>query len=129
MAKFKRHLPMSATIAIVVHVAIILLLVVGFKFKSDRKANPLDNINTINATVISSEKFDDKKLSKESEQQKKQQEIKQKLEEEKKLFMESPEGKAYNKRLNAIYQKDYRSKNKESIRKYQKEYHLHYGTF
>ncbi len=51
-----------------------------------------------------------------------------KLEEEKKLFMESPEGKAYKKRLSANYQKDYRSKNRERIRKYQKEYHLQYGT-
>jgi len=52
-----------------------------------------------------------------------------KLKEEKKIFMDSPEGKQYKKRLNLNYQKEYRSKNKESIRKYQKEYHLHYGTF
>ena len=92
MVKFKRHLPMSATIAIVVHVAIILLLVVGFQFKADKKPNPLDNINTINATVINSNKLDTEKKSppKENEQEKKlaeekkQHEIKQKQEEEKK---------------------------------------------
>ena len=43
-----------------------------------------------------------------------------KLKEEKKIFMDSPEGKQYKKRLNLNYQKEYRSKNKESIRKYQK---------
>jgi len=45
-----------------------------------------------------------------------------KLEEEKKLFMESPEGKAYKKRLKSDYQKEYRKNNIEKIRKYQKEY-------
>jgi len=45
-----------------------------------------------------------------------------KLEEEKKLFMESPEGKAYKKRLRLDYQKEYRKNNVEKIRKYQKEY-------
>ena len=45
-----------------------------------------------------------------------------KLEEEKKLFMESPEGKAYKKRLRSDYQKEYRKNNIEKIRKYQKEY-------
>lgn len=45
-----------------------------------------------------------------------------KLEEEKKLFMESPEGKAYKKRLRLDYQKEYRKNNMEKIRKYQKEY-------
>ena len=92
MAKFNRHLPMSATIAIVVHVAVILLLVVGFQLKTDNKSNPLDNINTINATVINSKKLDtEKKIPpKENEQEKKLaeekklQDIKQKQEEEKK---------------------------------------------
>ena len=51
-----------------------------------------------------------------------------KLKEDKKLFMDSPEGKQYKKRLNLHYQKEYRNKNKERIRKYQKEYYLHYGT-
>ena len=45
-----------------------------------------------------------------------------KLEEEKKLFMESPDGKAYKKRLKSDYQKEYRKNNIEKIRKYQKEY-------
>ena len=45
-----------------------------------------------------------------------------KLEEEKKLFMESSEGKAYKKRLRSDYQKEYRKNNIEKIRKYQKEY-------
>ena len=69
MAKVKKHLPMSVTIAIVIHVAIVLLLVIGFQFKREHKANPLDNINTINATVINTndlpEKVDQKKLDKE----------------------------------------------------------------
>ena len=45
------------------------------------------------------------------------------LREEKKKFMESPEGIAYKKRL----MKEYREKNKEKIRAYQKEYHLEYA--
>ena len=45
-----------------------------------------------------------------------------KLKEEKKIFMDSPEGQQYKKRLSSSYQKEYRNKNKESIRKYQKEY-------
>ncbi|MFK7814894.1 MAG: cell envelope integrity protein TolA [Gammaproteobacteria bacterium] len=92
MVKFKRHLPMSATIAIVVHVVIILFLVIGFQFKPDHKENPLDNINTINATVINTNELDiEKKPSpkddlkeKQLAEQKKQQEIKRKQEEEKK---------------------------------------------
>lgn len=83
---------MSATIAIVVHVVIILFLVIGFQFKPDHKENPLDNINTINATVINTNELDiEKKPSpkddlkeKQLAEQKKQQEIKQKQEEEKK---------------------------------------------
>ena len=45
-----------------------------------------------------------------------------KLEEEKKLFMESHEGTAYKKRLKSDYPKEYRKNNIEKIRKYQKEY-------
>ena len=49
------------------------------------------------------------------------------LREDKKKFMESPEGIAYKKRLlkESGYQEKYREKNKEKIRAYQKEYHLH----
>ena len=52
------------------------------------------------------------------------------LKAEKQLFMDSPEGIAYKKRLykESGYQKEYREKNKEKIRKYQKEYQLQYGT-
>ena len=45
------------------------------------------------------------------------------LREDRKKFMESPEGIAYKKRL----LKEYREKNKEKIRAYQKEYHLEYA--
>ena len=48
---------------------------------------------------------------------------------DKKTFMDSPEGIAYKKRKQKEYYVKYKIKNKESIRKYQKEYHLHYGTF
>jgi|TARA_B100001063_G_C16640030_1_gene490318 hypothetical protein len=56
--------------------------------------------------------------------------VNKKLKAEKKLFMDSPEGIAYKKRLykESNYQKEYREKNKEKIRKYQKEYQLAYGT-
>ena len=47
---------------------------------------------------------------------------------DKKTFMDSPEGIAYKKRKQKEYYVKYKIKNKESIRKYQKEYHLHYGT-
>ena len=57
MAKVKRHLPMSATVAIVIHVAIVFMLVIGFQFKRETKSNALDNINTINATVIQSDEL------------------------------------------------------------------------
>jgi len=83
MVKFKRHLPMSATIAIVVHVVVILFLVIGFQFKSDKKTNPLDNINTINATVISSETLDaEKKPPKQNDLQKRLAEEKKQLQSE-----------------------------------------------
>ena len=51
------------------------------------------------------------------------------LREDKKKFMESPEGIAYKKRLmkESGYQAKYREKNKEKIRAYQKEYHLEYA--
>ena len=54
-----------------------------------------------------------------------------KLKEDKKLFMDSPEGITYKKRLmkESGYQEKYREKNKEKIRKYQKEYQLAYGKF
>ena len=53
-----------------------------------------------------------------------------KLKQEKKVFMDSPEGKAYKKRLykESGYQEQYREKNKERIKEYQKEYQLVYGT-
>ena len=43
--------------------------------------------------------------------------------------MESPEGIAYKKRLmkESGYQAEYREKNKERIKAYQKEYHILYG--
>jgi len=52
-----------------------------------------------------------------------------KLKEEKKLFMDSPEGIAYKKRKlkESGYQQAYREKNREKNRKYQKEYYKLYG--
>ena len=41
---------------------------------------------------------------------------------EKKIFMDSPEGKQYKKRLSSNYQKEYRKNNVEKIRKYREEY-------
>jgi hypothetical protein len=50
---------------------------------------------------------------------------------DKKKFMESPEGIAYKKRLmkESGYQAEYREKNKERIKAYQKEYHIEYAKF
>jgi len=54
-----------------------------------------------------------------------------KLKEEKKLFMDSPEGIEYKKRKlkESGYAEAYREKNKEKNRKYQKEYYKLYGQF
>ena len=49
------------------------------------------------------------------------------LKQEKKLFMDSPEGIAYKKRKAQEYYKVYREKNREKNRKYQKEYYRLYG--
>tara|TARA_R110000796_G_scaffold1443_3_gene5787 strand:+ start:812 stop:997 length:186 start_codon:yes stop_codon:yes gene_type:complete len=49
------------------------------------------------------------------------------LKEEKKLFMDSPEGIAYKKRKAREYYKVYREENREKNRKYQKEYYKLYG--
>jgi len=53
------------------------------------------------------------------------------LREDKKKFMGSPEGIAYKKRLlkESGYQAEYREKNKEKIRAYQKEYYVEYAKF
>jgi len=45
-----------------------------------------------------------------------------KLKEEKKIFMDSPEGIAYKKRKAVKYQAAYRDKNREKIREYMREY-------
>tara|TARA_R110000803_G_C11904761_1_gene312509 strand:+ start:657 stop:893 length:237 start_codon:yes stop_codon:yes gene_type:complete len=50
----------------------------------------------------------------------------QNLRSEHKLFMSSPEGIAYKKRLTKEYYKQYRIDNKEKLRAYQKEYLLTY---
>ncbi len=44
-------------------------------------------------------------------------------------FLSSPEGQEYLKRKRLEYQRDYREKNMEKIRKYQKEYQETYATF
>ena len=49
------------------------------------------------------------------------------LKEEKKCFMDSPEGIAYKKRKAREYYKVYREENREKNRKYQKEYYKLYG--
>ena len=49
------------------------------------------------------------------------------LKEEKKCFMDSPEGIAYKKRKAQEYYKVYCEKNREKNRKYQKEYYKLYG--
>jgi colicin import membrane protein len=104
MVKFKRHLPMSATIAIAVHVVVILFLVIGFQFKSDKKTNPLDNINTINATVISSETLDaEKKPPKQNDLQKRLAEEKKQLQSE--LEAEKKKAKEAKKKAEAEQQK------------------------
>jgi len=53
------------------------------------------------------------------------------LRDNKKNFMDSPEGIEYKKRLmkESGYQAEYRERNKEKIRKYQKEYHIEYAKF
>ena len=46
---------------------------------------------------------------------------------DKEKFLSRPEGIGYTKRLKYEYSKKYREQNAESIRAYQKEYHLSYG--
>jgi len=61
MAKLKRHLPMSVTIAIIIHVAAVLLLVVGYQMKREAAPNLTPTINTVKAKVISSKQLDEDK--------------------------------------------------------------------
>ena len=46
---------------------------------------------------------------------------------DKEKFLSSPEGIAYTKRLKYEYGKKYREENADTVRAYQKEYHLSYG--
>ena len=49
------------------------------------------------------------------------------LRQDMKIFMQSPEGIAYKKRIEKEYAVKYREKNKDKLNKYQKEYHKLYG--
>ena len=88
MAKLKRHLPMSVTIAIIVHVAAVVLFVVGYQMKREYAPSQETAINTVKATVINSEKLAEEKKRKEEEVKRKQQEKQRQLSEQKRLAQE-----------------------------------------
>lgn len=71
MVRLKRHLPMSATIAIIIHVAVVLLLVLGYQMKRETAPNPSPAINIIKAKVINSKQLDEDKKRKQEEEKKK----------------------------------------------------------
>ena len=50
-----------------------------------------------------------------------------KLKEEKKIFMDSPEGIQYKKRKSREYYRVYRDNNREKVTEYQKEYQKEYA--
>ena len=51
---------------------------------------------------------------------------KKRLQDKIKQILDSPEGKAYSKRIKSEKQKEYQLKNKDKIRKYNKEYQKEY---
>ena len=88
MAKPKRHLPMSATIAIIIHVVAAVLFVIGYQIKREYIPGPETNIHTVKVKVINTKILAEEKRRKELERLKqakqaeerlKQEEIKKKL--------------------------------------------------
>ena len=84
MANLKRHLPMSVTIAIIVHVIAIILLVVGYQIKQEHHPSP--KIKAVKAKVINTEKLaeEKRKIQEKEKQQKILEEQRIKAEQEKK---------------------------------------------
>ena len=70
MAKFKRHLPMSVTIAIIIHVVAAILLVAGYQLKHEKVPFAQPAINTVKAKIINTEELAAEKKRKEALQRK-----------------------------------------------------------
>ena len=84
MAKPKRHLPMSVTIAIIIHVVAVALFVIGYQIKREYILDPETNINTIKAKVINAKILAEEKRQKELEELKKAKKAEEKLKQEEK---------------------------------------------
>ncbi len=61
MGKPKQHLPLSITIAVIVHVAAVALLAVGYQAKRELAPSPKVVINTVKAKVIDAEELAENK--------------------------------------------------------------------
>ena len=101
MAKFKRHLPVSVTIAIVIHVIAVMLLVVGYQMKRTHTPSPEVTINTVKATVINTEKLAEEKKRREEEKKRKEIERQNQLAEQERIKQEKIKQEEEKKRLQA----------------------------
>ncbi len=101
MAKLKRHLPMSVTIAIIIHVAAVLLLVVGYQMKREAAPNLTPTINTVKAKVISSKQLDEDKKRKQEDIERKELERQKRLAEQERLKQKRLKQEEEKKKLEA----------------------------
>ena len=82
MAKPKRHLPMSATIAIIIHVVAVALFVIGYQIKHEYAPGSRTNINTVTAKVINTKILAEEKRRKELERLKQAKQAEERLKKE-----------------------------------------------
>ncbi len=88
MANLKRHLLMSATIAIIIHVIAVMLFVVGYQIKREQPLKPETTVKTVRAEVISSAKLAEESRRREAERKREELERQRKLAEQERLKQE-----------------------------------------
>ena len=101
MLQPNRHLPLSVTIAVIVHVVVLALLVINYQAKRELAPSPKIVINTVKAKVIDAEELAENERRRQEALKREELKHQRKLAEQKRLEQERLKREEENRRLQA----------------------------
>ncbi len=101
MLQPNRHLPLSVTIAVIVHVVVLALLVINYQAKRELAPSPKIVINTVKAKVIDAEELAENERRRQEALKREELEHQRKLAEQKRLEQERLKREEENRKLQA----------------------------